>query len=173
MCRLVCWHQCSKSRTFSFILSTCFAVFHLADLFPGGGNQHGGDYANLKIQWICDLKNSAVEQVSLSGFTRNDQAAAPDILNVARPGDLVLRDLGYLVTSIWDCANSTAASPLCSNSPCSPNCSFARWFAGYATCSNSSAPTATTSACCAWDASSDSALVGSPPLCWASPSPSG
>src|ERR1019366_5203683 len=26
MCRLVCWHQCSKSRTFSFILSSCFAV---------------------------------------------------------------------------------------------------------------------------------------------------
>jgi hypothetical protein len=70
---------------------------HLAPIFPGGGNQHGGDYANLKIQWICDLKNSAVAQVSLSGFTRNDQAAAPDLLEVARPGDLVLRDLGYLV----------------------------------------------------------------------------
>ncbi len=73
---------------------------HLARLFPGGGNQHGGDYANLKIQWICDLKNSAVEHVSLSGFTRNDQAAAPDILEVARTGDLVLRDLGYLVTRL-------------------------------------------------------------------------
>ena len=72
----------------------------LAPMFPGGGNQHGGDYANLKIQWICDLKNSAVEQVSLSGFTRNDQAAAPDILDVARPGDLVLRDLGYLVSGV-------------------------------------------------------------------------
>src|ERR1039458_419004 len=32
MCRLVCWHQCSKSRTFSFILSTCFAAFHLVGL---------------------------------------------------------------------------------------------------------------------------------------------
>jgi len=70
---------------------------HLAPAFPGGGNQHGGDFANLKIQWICDLKKSSVELVSLSGFTRNDQAAAPDILAVARPGDLVLRDLGYLI----------------------------------------------------------------------------
>ena len=69
----------------------------LADLFPGGGHQHGGDYANLIIQWICDLKNSAMAHVCLSGFTRNDQIAAPDILEVARPGDLVLRDLGYLV----------------------------------------------------------------------------
>jgi hypothetical protein len=71
---------------------------HLAKLFRGAGNQHGHDYATLKVQWITDLKNSAVEHVSLSGFTRNDQAAAPDILQVARPGDLVLRDLGYFTT---------------------------------------------------------------------------
>lgn len=71
----------------------------LADLFPGSGNQHGHDSAALKIQWIADLKNSAALQVSLSGFTRNDQAAASDILAVARPGDLVLRDLGYFTVS--------------------------------------------------------------------------
>jgi hypothetical protein len=73
---------------------------HLAKLFPAAGNQHGHDYAALKIQWICDLKNSAVKHVSLSGFTRNDQAAAPDILEVARRGDLVIRDLGYLTTPV-------------------------------------------------------------------------
>jgi hypothetical protein len=73
---------------------------HLARLFPAAGNQYGHDYAALKIQWICDLKNSAVQHVSLSGFTRNDQAAAPDILEVACPGDLVLRDLGYLTTPV-------------------------------------------------------------------------
>jgi hypothetical protein len=75
---------------------------HLAALFPGAGNQHGQDYATLKIQWITDLKHSAVEHVSISGFTRNDQAAAPDILEVARPGDLVLRDLGYFVSAVLD-----------------------------------------------------------------------
>jgi hypothetical protein len=75
---------------------------HLAALFPGAGNQHGQDYATLKIQWITDLKHSAVEHVSISGFTRNDQAAAPDILGVARPGDLVLRDLGYFVSAVLD-----------------------------------------------------------------------
>ncbi len=73
---------------------------HLAALFPGAGNQHGRGYATLKIQWITDLKNSAVEHVSISGFTRNDQSAAPDILEVARPGDLVLRDLGYFVPGV-------------------------------------------------------------------------
>jgi hypothetical protein len=73
---------------------------HLATLFPASGNQHGHHYAALKIQWICDLKNSTAQHVSLSGFTRNDQAAAPDILQVARAGDLVIRDLGYLTTEV-------------------------------------------------------------------------
>jgi len=69
---------------------------HLAALFPGGGNQSSSPTASLKIQWVCDLKNSAVAQLRLSGFTRNDQRAAADILEAVRPGDLVLRDLGYL-----------------------------------------------------------------------------
>jgi hypothetical protein len=49
---------------------------HLAALFPGSGNQHGKDCASLKIQWVCDLKNSSVQQACLSGFTRNDPTAA-------------------------------------------------------------------------------------------------
>jgi hypothetical protein len=69
---------------------------HLAELFPGAGNQSSTPSASLKIQWVCDLKNSAVAQLRLSGFTRNDQHAAADILEVAGTGDLVLRDLGYL-----------------------------------------------------------------------------
>jgi hypothetical protein len=72
----------------------------LAKLFPGSGNQHGRGYAALKIQWVCDLKSSSALQVALSGFTRNDQAAAPDILEVAQQGDLVIRDLGYLTSQI-------------------------------------------------------------------------
>jgi hypothetical protein len=68
---------------------------HLAEFFPGGGNQSSSPSASLKIQWVCDLKNSAVAQLRLSGFTRNDQHAAADILEAAGPGDLVLRDLGY------------------------------------------------------------------------------
>jgi len=72
----------------------------LAKLFPGSGNQHGQGYAALKIQWVCDLKNSSALQVALSGFTRNDQAAASDILEVAQQGDLVIRDLGYLTSQL-------------------------------------------------------------------------
>jgi len=50
---------------------------HLADLFPGSGNQRHKKRATLKIQFIADLLNATLVHCSLSGFTRNDQAAAP------------------------------------------------------------------------------------------------
>ena len=73
---------------------------HLADLFPGSGNQRKKKRAALKIQFIADLLHATVVHCSLSGFTRNDQAAAPDILAVAQRGDLIIRDLGYFVLPV-------------------------------------------------------------------------
>jgi DDE family transposase len=67
----------------------------LAAFFPGSANQKRKTRAALKIQWICDLLSGSLVQLSYSGFRRNDQAAAPDVLGVLRQGDLVLRDLGY------------------------------------------------------------------------------
>ena len=74
---------------------------HLAQAYPGGRNQKKCDRAALKIQFIADLLNGAVLQWSLSGYTRNDQAAARDILTVAQAGDLVIRDLGYFVLPVF------------------------------------------------------------------------
>jgi hypothetical protein len=73
---------------------------HLATLFPGCGNQRKRQQASLKIQIIADLLQGTLLDCSLSGFTRNDQAAAPDILAVAQQGDLVLRDLGYFSLTV-------------------------------------------------------------------------
>jgi len=73
---------------------------HLADLFPASGNQHKTRHASLKIQFVTDLLQGIVVHCSLSGFTRNDQAAAPDILQVAQRGDLVIRDLGYFALPV-------------------------------------------------------------------------
>jgi hypothetical protein len=69
---------------------------HLAKVFPGTRNQRKS-YAALKIQFITDLLSGQPLHLSLSGFTRNDQAAARDILEIVGPGDLILRDLGYFV----------------------------------------------------------------------------
>jgi DDE family transposase len=73
----------------------------LAQAFPGSGNQHRKKKgAALKIQWIADLLQGSLISFSLSGFRRNDQAASPDILALLRPGDLVLRDLGYFCLEV-------------------------------------------------------------------------
>ena len=62
--------------------------------YPGSSN-HCGSAAIMKIQAIYDMVGNCFEAFSLSAFTRNDQAAALDILEVAAAGDLILRDLGY------------------------------------------------------------------------------
>jgi DDE family transposase len=75
---------------------------HLAGAFPGPGNGRKRRYAALKLQFVCDLLHSQVLHVGLSGFTRNDQAASPDILKVLQPGDLIIRDLGYFVLKVLE-----------------------------------------------------------------------
>jgi hypothetical protein len=69
----------------------------LASAFPGSRNQCGAAHGQLKIQSLYDLRAQGFVAFRLSGFNRNDQAAAADVLAVACPGDLVLRDLGYFV----------------------------------------------------------------------------
>jgi hypothetical protein len=71
----------------------------LAAAFPGSRNQRGADHGQLKIQALYDLLSQRFVTFSLSGFNRNDQAAAGDVLSVVRAGDLVLRDLGYFVVA--------------------------------------------------------------------------
>jgi hypothetical protein len=74
----------------------------LADAFPGPANGRKCRYASLKLQFICDLLHSQVLHLSVSGFTRNDQSASPDILKVLQPGDLIIRDLGYFVLKVLE-----------------------------------------------------------------------
>ena len=83
---------------------------HLANLFPGSGNQRNRKQASLKIQIIADLLRGTLLHCSLSGFTRNDQTASPDILGVARPGDLILRDLGYFTRTVLAALQARGAS---------------------------------------------------------------
>ena len=73
----------------------------LACFFPGSGNQTGKKQAIMKIQVIHELLSETYLHFGLSGFTRNDQSASPDILSFAKPGDLIIRDLGYFVLNIF------------------------------------------------------------------------
>jgi hypothetical protein len=83
---------------------------HLANLFPSSGNQRNRKQAALKIQIMADLLQGTLLHCSLSGFTRNDQTASPDILAVAKPGDLILRDLGYFTRTVLGALQARGAS---------------------------------------------------------------
>lgn len=72
-----------------------------SEVFPGSANQAKRTQSSMKIQLISDLRCGRILQLSLSGFTRNDQAASGDVLSVASAGDLVLRDLGYFVPNTF------------------------------------------------------------------------
>jgi hypothetical protein len=76
-------------------------VAKLAAIFPGSRNQRGAKQSQLKIQSIYDLLTQRFLCFGLSGFNRNDQAAARDVLPLLRKGDLVLRDLGYFVVETF------------------------------------------------------------------------
>jgi hypothetical protein len=106
----------ATSQLQSRIETGSFAAFHrvllqdstslalprrLAAIFPGSGNQHHAKTATLKIQTLYDALGEQFIDFLLTPFTRNDQSASRDMLAQLRPGDLVLRDLGYFVLGVF------------------------------------------------------------------------
>jgi len=81
--------------------STCLSLpAKLAARFPGAANQTQHPQASLKIQATLDLLKNQFLAFQLSPFVVNDQKASPDLLPLLQPGDLILRDLGYLVLEV-------------------------------------------------------------------------
>ncbi len=78
----------------------------LAARFPGSRNQWQTGMASLKIQTVYDLLAETFVHFALTPFTTNDQKASPMILELARPGDLVIRDLGCAVGSVFQRAQA-------------------------------------------------------------------
>lgn len=81
----------------------------LANVFPGPQNQHSGPTAQLRIQAVFDLLSGRYLHFGCSGFTRNDQRAAVDVLEHLQPRDLVVRDLGYFVLQVFEQIRSKGA----------------------------------------------------------------
>ena len=70
----------------------------LANVFPASINQNKKLSAGLRLQAVFDLANGSALSLVFNGYReRNDQASSGDILPLLKKGDLVLRDLGYLV----------------------------------------------------------------------------
>ena len=67
----------------------------LAEDFPGSRNQTQQETAIVRIQGVFDLVSQAFCSFALTAYTRNDQAAAEDILLLVQPADCVVQDLGF------------------------------------------------------------------------------
>lgn len=65
----------------------------LFDTYSGVANG-SHQVCNARIQAAYDLKNMCFEAFSIDAYSKNDLSAAPEL--ELRPGDLVLRDRGYL-----------------------------------------------------------------------------
>lgn len=76
-------------------------AFAYADRFPGASNHTGTPIAGMRVQAFFDLLSESCLGFSISAFTRNDQKASADVLDIARAGDLVIRDLGYSSLSVF------------------------------------------------------------------------
>ncbi len=71
----------------------------LFEAFSGVRNAHTA-VCNARIQGVYDLISGRFVHFSVDPYSRNDQAAAPDL--PAQPGDLVLRDRGYFTVEAID-----------------------------------------------------------------------
>jgi hypothetical protein len=72
----------------------------LRRFFPGARNQHGSLGGMLRVQGLYDLKGRCFVHFSHGPFTRTDYDLADQVLDLLRPGDLLVRDLGYLVLAV-------------------------------------------------------------------------
>ena len=82
--------------------STCLSLPQsLRSLFPGASNALGRS-ACARIQCVVELLSERFIHFSVAPFTRNDQSASSDLLDLLRPGDLILRDLGYFCLSVLE-----------------------------------------------------------------------
>jgi len=69
-----------------------------ASQFPAHGNGHG-QTAGVKIDLCYDLNSGKCVTYTLEKATEQDKAIGKETLDVIRPNDLVVRDMGYTVIS--------------------------------------------------------------------------
>jgi len=65
--------------------------------FYQGSKSYTGHHSIAKIQVIYNLVKNTFQELKVTSYTRNDQAAALDIIKHLKAGDLIVRDLGYFV----------------------------------------------------------------------------
>lgn len=68
--------------------------------FYKGSVSRGKQKSSMRIQAIYALSCGTFKEFTMDSFTHNDQRASSAILGFLKPGDLVIRDLGYFVLKV-------------------------------------------------------------------------
>lgn len=99
------YNRPEKLKEFKRILVEDSTNIHLSEKFnkdyPGSRNQSKKEYATLKIQAVYELLKKRFIRFEITSFRKNDQGYAPKILSIVKPGDMVIRDLGYFVLDVF------------------------------------------------------------------------
>lgn len=69
-------------------------------IFPGNMSK-GEQKAVAKINAVINLTTGLCCHLSVTGFTTNEQKLSGSILEIAKAGDLVIRDMGYFVLEVF------------------------------------------------------------------------
>ncbi len=72
----------------------------LAEEFAGSGGS--ASTSSVKIDLIEDIKNTHIEAIEIYEGKKPDQSLSRRILDMLKPSDLVLRDLGYFKISVFE-----------------------------------------------------------------------
>lgn len=73
----------------------------LAAIFPGSHSRYGAS-ATAKIQAVFNMKTGRFTDFLLQSFRDTDQKDSPRLLPKVQKGDLIIRDLGYFVLSVFE-----------------------------------------------------------------------
>lgn len=73
----------------------------LSSAFPGNVS-NGKKKSQIKIHALYDFTENAFDYMNVHSFTRNDQSLSKDSMAYLNKGDLLLRDMGFLVLDALD-----------------------------------------------------------------------
>jgi len=103
-----------KLKQFKRILIEDSTNIHLHDKlskqYPGSRNHKGKEYATMKIQTVYEVIRRRFLRFEITNFRENDQSYAAKIIEIVKPGDLVIRDLGYFVTEVFKRLNQKSVN---------------------------------------------------------------
>lgn len=73
----------------------------MSDFYPGSYSRYGKS-STLKVQATLNIKKGLYSKFDLSSFRDNDQKESPNILKTLKRNDLIIRDLGYFVLTVFN-----------------------------------------------------------------------